>query len=95
MALSMAQDASGATVAVATSTGAADVRFDVVPDDAGADRVQRTLRYCSFVRLSCADGRWTSRVHGFGHHRPTELQVSMATALGMLRRGVPCLMRVA
>jgi hypothetical protein len=95
MVLSVAHDDAGATVAVATSTGATDVRFDVVPDDAGADRVQQTLRYCSFVRLSCADGRWTSRVHGFGHHRPTELRVSMATALGLLQRGLPCVMRFA
>jgi hypothetical protein len=95
MVLSVAHDASGAVVAVATPTGPTDVRIDVAPDAAGADRVQRTLRYCNFVRLSCDDGRWTSRVSGFGHHRPTELPVSVATALGLLARGLPCVMRFA
>ena len=95
MVLSVAHDASGATVAVSTATGATDVRIDAVPDEAGAAQVQRTLRHCSFVRLSCDGGRWTSRVHGFGHHRPTDLRVSVATALGLFERGLPCVMRFA
>ena len=95
MVLSVAHDASGATVAVATPDGPTDVRIDVAPDAAGAERVQRTLRHCSFVRLSREQGRWTSRVHGLGHHRPAELRVSVATALGLLDRGLPCVMRLA
>ena len=95
MVLSVAHDASGATVAIATASGATDVHIDAVPDPEGAERVQRTLRLCSFVRLSCEGGRWTSRVQGFGHHRPADLRISVATALGLLDRGLPCVMRLA
>ena len=94
MVLSVAQDASGATVAVKTSSGPTDVRIDVLPDPAGAERVQRTLRHCSFVRLSCDGGRWSSRVHGVGHHRPADLRISVATALGLLALGLPCVVRL-
>lgn len=94
MVLSVAHDETGSTVAVGTPGGATDVRIDVAPDPNGAQRVQRTLRHCSFVRMSCDDGRWTSRVHGFGHHRPTEVRVSVATALGLLALGLPCVMRL-
>lgn len=95
MVLSVAHDASGATVAVSTASGATDVHFDVVPDRDGAARVQRTLRHCSFVRLSCEGGRWSSRVHGFGQYRPTDLRISVATALGLFDRGLPCVMSLA
>ena len=95
MVLSVAHDASGATVAVSTPSGATDVHLDVVPDREGAARVQRTLRHCSFVRLSCEGGHWTSRVHGVGHHRPTDLRISVATALGLFDRGLPCVMSLA
>ena len=94
MVLSVAQDASGATVAVATPSGATDVRIDVVPDTAGAERVRRTLRHCSFVRMSCEGGHWTSRVLGVGHHRPADLRISVATALGLLALGLPCVVRL-
>jgi hypothetical protein len=94
MVLSVEHDETGATVAVETPAGATDVRIDVAPDPNGARRVQRTLRQCSFVRMSCENGRWTSRVHGFGHHRPTEVRVSVATALGLLSLGLPCVMRL-
>lgn len=94
MVLSLAQDAAGATVAVATPSGAADVRIDVVPDTTAAERVRATLRHCSFVRMSCEHGRWTSRVHGVGHYRPTDLRISVATALGLLALGLPCVVRL-
>lgn len=94
MVLSVAHDDTGATVAVATPDGATDVRIAVAPDASGARRVQRTLRHCSFVRMSCNDGRWTSQVHGIGHHRPAEIRVSVATALGLLSLGLPCVMRL-
>jgi hypothetical protein len=94
MVLSVAQDASGATVAVATRSGATDVRIDVLPDRAGAERVRRTLRHCSFVRMSCEGGRWSSRVHGVGHYRPADLRISVATALGLLALGLPCVVRL-
>jgi hypothetical protein len=94
MVVSMAHDAAGATVAVSTPTGPADVRIDVTPDPQSAKQVERTLRHCSFVRLTCEDGRWSSRVHGFGHHRPAEVRVSMATALGLLALGLPCVVRL-
>jgi hypothetical protein len=94
MVLSVAQDADGATVAVSTPAGPTDVRIDVAPDPTSARRVQRTLRHCTLVRMSCEDGRWTSRVHGVGHHHPTEMRVSMATALGLLALGLPCVVRL-
>jgi hypothetical protein len=94
MVLSVAQDALGATVAVATPAGATDVRIDVVADTAGAERVRRTLRHCTFVRMSCEGGRWNSRVHGVGHHRPADLRISVATALGLLALGLPCVVRL-
>ena len=94
MVLSVAHDASGATVAVSTPSGATDVRFDIVPDPAAAERVERTLRHCNFVRMTCDGGRWSSRVHGVGHYRPAELRISLATALGLLTRGLPCVMRL-
>ena len=95
MVLSVAHDASGATVAVATPSGSTDVRIDVVPDPAAAEQVERTLRHCNFVRMSYEGGRWSSRVHGVGHYRPAELRISVATALGLLTRGLPCVMRLA
>ncbi len=94
MVLSLEHDASGANVAVSTPQGATDVRIEVVPDPAAAERVRRTLRHCTFVRMSCEDGRWTSRVHGVGHHRPAELRISVATALGLLALGLPCVVRL-
>ena len=94
MVVSMAQDAAGATVAVATPSGSTDVRIDVVPDTDGAERVQRALRHCSFVRMTCEGGRWRSRVHGVGHHRPTDLRISVGTALGLLALGLPCVVRL-
>ncbi|MEO5842145.1 MAG: hypothetical protein ABIQ73_15470 [Acidimicrobiales bacterium] len=94
MVVSVAQDASGATVAVATPSGPADVRIDVVPDTDGAERVRRTLRHCTVVRMTCEGGRWSSRVHGIGHYRPTDLRISVATALGLLALGLPCVVRV-
>ena len=94
MALSLEQDGSGATVAVSTAEGATDVRIAALPDAAGAERVRRTLRHCSFVRLTCENNRWTSRVHGVGHHRPTELRISVGTALGLLALGLPCVVRL-
>ena len=90
MALSLEHDGSGATVAVATPDGPTDVRIGIVPDPAGADRVRRTLRHCSFVRMTCEGGRWSSRVHGVGHHRPAELRISVASALGLVALGLPC-----
>jgi hypothetical protein len=94
MVLSVAHDAAGATVAVSTPAGPTDLRIDVAPDAKGARRVQRTLRQCSFVRMSCEDGRWTSRVQGFGHHSPADVRVSVATALGLLALGLPCVVRL-
>lgn len=90
MALSLAHDGSGATVAVSTPGGPTDVRIAVVPDPAGADRVRRALRHCSFVRMTCESGRWSSRVHGVGHHRPAEMRISVASALGLVALGLPC-----
>jgi hypothetical protein len=94
MVVSVVPDSEGATFAVSTPEGPADVRIDVAPDPQGARRVQRTLRHCSFVRMSCENGHWTSRVHGFGHHRPAEVRVSTATALGLLSLGLPCVVRL-
>ena len=90
MALSLEHDAAGATVAVSTPDGPTDVHLGVVPDAAGAERVRRTLRHCSFVRMTCESGRWTSRVHGVGHHRPAEFRISVASALGLVALGLPC-----
>ncbi|MEO8695352.1 MAG: hypothetical protein ABI658_17635 [Acidimicrobiales bacterium] len=89
MVLSLAHDASGATVAVATPSGPTDVHIDVIPDTVGAERVRRTLRYCTLVRLSCDGGHWSSRVNGVGHYRPADLRISVATALGL-----PCVVRL-
>jgi hypothetical protein len=94
MVVSLAQDASGATVAVATPSGATDVRIDVIPDTSAAEQVRRTLRYCSFVRISCESGQWSSRVQGVGHYRPADLRISVATALGLLALGLPCVVRL-
>ena len=94
MALSLEQDDAGATVAVSTPEGATDVRIAVLPDPAGAERVRRALRHCTFVRMTCEGGHWTSRVHGVGHHRPAEMRISVATALGLLALGLPCVVRL-
>ena len=52
MVLSVAHDASGATVAIATASGATDVHIDAVPDPEGAERAMQTNWLKGAERLS-------------------------------------------
>lgn len=86
--------ADGTDLHLDTVHGTHRVCVPAVADPAGADRVALTLRRCISVQLTFAGASWTSVVRGIGHRRPIDLPISTATALGLIERGLPSVVRL-
>lgn len=65
-----------------------------VADADGGDRVVQTFRRCISVQLTYGESRWTSIVRGIGHRHPVDLPISTATALALIERGLPSVVRL-
>ena len=86
--------ADGTDLQLDTVHGTQRVCVHAVADADGADRVVKTFRRCISVQLTYGDSRWTSVVRGVGHRHPVDLPVSTATALALIERGLPSVVRL-
>jgi hypothetical protein len=86
--------ADGTELQLDTVHGMQRVCVRAVADPQGADRVARTFRRCLSVRLTFGGQAWSSVVQAIGNRRPVELPVSTATALGLIERGLPTVVRL-
>lgn len=86
--------ADGTDLHLDTVHGTQRVCVRAVADRAGADRVEQTLRRCISVQLTFGGSTWSSSVRGIGHRRPVDLPISTATALGLIERGLPSVVRL-
>lgn len=75
-----------------TRREAIQARFpDVVPDEAAAKRTERLLDRIIWLRIT-DDGKGCA-VAATSRHRPVTIHVALPTALGLLERGVPTVLR--
>lgn len=86
--------ANGTELELDTVHGIQRVCVRAVADTGGADRVEHTFRRCISVRLTFGGSTWSSVVRGIGHRRPVDLPISTATALGLIERGLPTVVRL-
>jgi hypothetical protein len=92
---SVASDAGGVVLGLTTPHGPTEVHVPRSPSIEGASRVDHTLRRCLSVCLEQdAKSTWHSTVRGIGHRNPIDLPISVATALGLLVRGLPGVVRL-
>jgi hypothetical protein len=81
----------GTDLTVRTTLGNTTVSVGSLPDPARADDVGRRVDRILWQQLSTAGG--PSRVYAVNRRRPVQLHVGTATALSLLDRGVPTVVR--
>lgn len=86
--------ADGTELQLDTAHGTQRVCVRAVADARGADRVEQTFRRCVSVQLTFGGSTWSSVVRAVGHRRPVDLRISTATALGLIERGLPSVVRL-
>lgn len=69
------------------------LRVPCAPDRRKAARVVAALDRTVWQRLEVFDGTVSGMVVGVRHHRPVDLRVGAATALGLVEAGVPTVAR--
>ena len=92
---SMDRCADGTDLELSTMHGPHRVCVQAVADLEGAARVERSFRRCLSVRLTYADMAWSSVVQAIGNRHPVDVPVSNATALGLVQRGLPSVVRLS
>ena len=89
----VARCADGTELCLATDDGAQWVCVPAVADPRAAEHVERSLRRCLSLRVHRTAAGWHCVVRGMGHRRPVDLRISAATALGLIERGLPTVVR--
>lgn len=79
---------------LATAEGTTSMRIAALADHTSAARVVRSMRRCLSLQVDCTPAGWTWLVRGIGHRRPVDLRISTATALGLIERGLPTVVRL-
>lgn len=83
----------GTELRLATGAGAHTIHVPVRADHRAAARVEQVLRRCISLQVDTTDHTWSCVVRGVGHRRPVDLPVSTTTALGLIERGLPTVVR--
>ncbi len=84
----------GTDVEIVTDAGRHVVCVEGAADHAGARDVERVVHRGLSLRVSHDGAGWQAVVRGVGHRRPVSLPVSSATALALIERGVPTVLRL-
>jgi len=90
----VARCADGTELDLDTDRGQRSVCVQAIADHRAAMRVERTFRRCLSLQVDCTADGWSWVVRGLGHRRPVDLRISTSTALGLIERGIPTVVRL-